>query len=512
MDQRHEPEPGKIARSRGGSRLYAWCVAAGTVLVAGLLLWPLTVNTFRSTAGFQLSYDPTSGLEKASLNRLVINAMQEATSRDGIATVIRDMHQPVTSHLLLAASSEQIRKATTIRARPGRFANSVDYIVTMTGDGTPDEIEFINSLVVRINSRLERQIGCESVNAVVARLSGDFANYHTGVLNQTSDRITSAIDSINATRNDIQIINNDLANVLEAPPSGEVFGRPAFRGGPSELEQLKGERERLLAQPSMTVYHAEVTAVQRRIEALTGTQSDNTSASGGGDFQFQGTTGGVVRNRFATPSTQSAGSNPSAGTAPAFNVSIATIVDEIGRIDLSEPGQELQALNESLAESRESSTKILNRITSHSRGALAAASPVSMTGIHKATFSQPVGGVPAGRIFLWMCVAAGLFGAAVAVTFDPKTRKRRFRSLAQLQQRLGVPVVGVVRSRPLVETSTSFRGKTAANVVRLCEWSLLAIALLLVVAVFCNSQVASAFLANPFHGVTQTVWMLTSHG
>jgi hypothetical protein len=257
----------------------------------------------------------------------------------------------------------------------------------------------------------------------------------------------------------------------------------------------------------MTPYHAEITAIQQQIETLLA--SPEVTGVAGGEFRAAPATAEIVRNQFAVPATGTG--NPEDDAEPVFDASLTRIVDEIRRIDLAPAQQDLASLHARISESRTNSTTAVGRMVERAHDELGRSSPVTMTSITQATSSVPVNGFPTGASFLSICLAAVATGSVVALNLNPARRRRRFRSLSQLQHRLGIPVIGAVANRPLVRLPVTWRGAAASHLLTICEWALVAFGLLIAAAIVCNSQVASTFAENPFHGVTQAIWSLAPH-
>ena len=135
-------------------------------------------------------------------------------------------------------------------------------------------------------------------------------------------------------------------------------------------------------------------------------------------------------------------------------------------------------------------------------------SPVALADLSLAKRSSPMGGAPTPSQFLCLFLLAGAFGTIVASNYDPTVRVRPFRSIDQLQRKLNLPVVGVLRNASAV-THRPFNKILASRTIQICEWTLLALAILLIIAALANSELALAFIENPFHGITETIWLIS---
>ncbi len=489
--------------SRNGQKIYVWIIAACTLLLVCLLLWPFSVKQFRTTSTFNLRYEPTSGLEKTTLNKIVVDALREQTGHNGLADMVARIKAPLRSDVLRSLDPEIIRDAIHIQGRPAVSGNIVEYRLSIVGDGSADEIEFANLLVSRINSQLGLKLSEENHRQVIRELSSDFRAFHSGVLDELSGQLGRVIDSINTAHNDIQIVRNDLASIdfsTQAISAPGVMGRPAT----SSLEDLQAEKSRLLAEPGMTEFHPQVQRLQKQIEQLN--DSTGTPSSPRQEFASSGNTPSVVIKNQFIPNATSA--QPQAPTID-FSAPIGQVVSDISMIDLSTPRAELKNLQQSV-DTAAGSGLIVERINKRALEQLQYTLPVAMTDLSAARRPAPIGGAPTTAQFMWLLLFAAAFGTIIAVNYDPSLKRRRFRSVEHMQRKLGLPVVGVLRNRPALVIPKPIHRLLATRIVRICEWTLFALAVLLILAALVNSEVASAFIENPFHGITKTFWLMTS--
>jgi hypothetical protein len=346
----------------------------------------------------------------------------------------------------------------------------------------------------------------DSATAAVTDLSTEFSRFHSGTIEQFASQVNQVMSRIETANNDLRIISGDLTHW--APNSGN-FGKPLARsakpGNSEELQRLLSEKEQLLATPGITPFHFQVTALQKKIESLR-----NSPKIPAGNASFATTASqnmAVVENQFSRTTSLTENRTGAAVT----DESAQRIVMEIQALDLGTVVRELGTLSERIAETRDNAGKITQRMAGRVQKIIGDTSPVIMHDFHKSTASIPIGGTPTGQSFVWLAVFAGLAGITVALNYDPALKIRRFRSLSHLQARLGIPVIASVPLHLPVHAHHPATRRIAAVIVRTGEWTLLVAVVLLIVAALCNSQVAAAILENPFHGITRTVWMLTSH-
>jgi hypothetical protein len=493
----------KTSDSRNGQKIYVGIVATSTLLLIGLFLWPLSVREFRTTAMFKLKYDPESGVEKTILNEWVVDALREETGRNAIADILSRMESMMTSSVLNSMDPGQIREAIHIQGRPGAFANSVEYRLSLVGEGSADEVEFINMVVARINRQLDLQLAQANNQQVVKSLARDFGEFHDSRLAQLSARLSDVIDQLTTNLNDVRIVSRNLENLSPAGSSSQnVFGRPQT----AELEMLKAERQQLLDQQGLTEYHPQVMAIQQQIERLMVTgESTNTSATGVPGSMVSVGSGQIVTNRF-TANPASPGASRETGQQ-VFTASVNQIVEEIRMIDLAGTRKSLAAVQETL-DNPGGTDIVVQRLNQRAIEELDYQSPVSLADFQLARRSSPIGGSPTTSQFFGLLLLAGMFGSVVALNYDPALRKRPFRSVEQLQRKLQVPVIGVLRNRAS-QAQRPFHKLMAARTVQLCEWTLLGLAVLLILAALANSEVAAAFIENPFYGITETIWLIS---
>ncbi|MGI9516323.1 MAG: hypothetical protein ACR2NP_04700 [Pirellulaceae bacterium] len=489
---------------RSGQKLYVWIIASCTLLLVCLLLWPLSVRNFRTTASFDLRYEPTSGLEKASLNKIVVDALREQTDHNGLASLVAQLESPLLSRVLKSLDPDIIRDAIHIQGRPSTSGgNTVEYRLSMLGNGSVDEIEFANLLVSQINSQLRLTLSHDNHQQVIQQLTAEFETYHNGVLHHLSGHLSRVIESVGTAQNDIQIIRNDLANI---DMSGQTISAPVAMGRPSvaTLDRLRNEKTRLLSEPGVTEFHPQVQLIQKQIEQLAQSASGNT-----GQRQEFTSTGDapsvVIKNQFAP------GATPENNTSQSidFAAPVNQVLSDISMIDLSTPRSELQMLQQAV--DAESGTAVIaDRLNERAIENLQVPLPVAMTNLSAARRPTPVGGAPTTSQFMWLLLVAAGFGTVIAVNYDPALKTRRFRSVEHMQRKLGLPVVGVLRNRPTLEIPKPVNRLLATRIVRVCEWTLFGLAVLLILAALVNSEVATAFIENPFHGITRTFWLMTA--
>ena len=252
------------SESRNGQRLYVGIIATSTLLLLGLFLWPLSVQQFRTTALFKLKYQPDSGVEKTMLNSWIVDALRDQTDRVAIADMLEQMDCVLTSTVLNSLDPETIREAIHIQGRPGVTANSVEYRLSMVGEGTKDEVEFINLIISRINHHLERQLARTNNSNVVLALTEDFVDFHETRILQLSGQLSGVLAQLATVENEIRIISSDLESLINGTPSQINFTRPT----PEQLQELEQKKKNLLEQPGYNEYHPEVTAIRQQLESF----------------------------------------------------------------------------------------------------------------------------------------------------------------------------------------------------------------------------------------------------
>lgn len=495
------------SESRNGQRLYVGIIATSTLLLLGLFLWPLTVQQFRTTALFKLKYQPDSGVEKTMLNSWIVDALREQTDRVAIADMLQQMDCVLTSTVLNSLDPETIRESIHIQGRPGVTANSVEYRLSMVGEGTEDEIEFINLIISRINNHLERQLTRSNNSEVVLALTEDFVDFHETRIMQLSGQLTGVLAQLATVENDIRIVSSDLESLLNGTPSKTTFARPT----PQQLQQLEQKKESLLSQPGYNEFHPEVTAIRQQLEAfdVRNRQPNQVPAKTAELSQSTDDTK-FVPNKFFKPAqgkVQAQNAGQSNATEGLFRAAMNQILDDIEMIDLTTSRRTLSSVQDSL-DQENGMDLLVDRFRKRALRELEYESPVALADLSLAKRSSPMGGAPTPSQFLCLFLFAGAFGTIVASNYDSSVRIRPFRSVDQLQRKLNLPVVGVLRNASAV-THRPLNKILASRMIQICEWTLLALAILLIIAALANSELAVAFIENPFHGITETIWLIS---
>ena len=391
----------------------------------------------------------------------------------------------------------------------------------MTGDGSPDEIEFLNLVVSRIKAQLDRELVDKNSKLVVQALNENFSTYHNGAIGRIADQIDSVIGNVSTAQNDLRIAAGDLQAITTAPITNRSRPPVLARPTDAELQNAIAQKRSLLGQ-GLTEYHPQVVEVQDQIEryvaaraAKPGSGSKTDSAYVGNTFQTKPNGNStVVTNKFFTPQ----GSTPTMTDLPAletssddliadFTAPISRIVNDIEMIDLTPATRELTNLRETL-QNTEPVEVVAQRLGDQAIEQLHYSPPIALSNLDMAKRSIPIGGSPTTMQFALLFLFAGVFGALVSWNYDPQLKCRPFRSVDQLQRKLSLPVIGVLRGRN-AESSRPFQKVAFFRIVQICEWTLLALAVLLILAALVNSEVAAAFIENPFHGIKKTIWLVS---
>lgn len=468
---------------------------------------------------FRIEYDPNSGIEKASLNSWVVDALREQTDRSAIAELYESLGEDVRSPVLNSMDPETIRKAIHIQGRPGENANSIEYRLSLVGDGTEDEIEFVNAIVGRINSQLNFKVTRDNREGVIQELTGQFREFHDERMRQISGQLETVIGQLATSSNDLKIAQSDLQTItVPAGTGNNIMARPTK----DRLQTLQSEKARLIRENGFNEYHPRIAAIRKEIESLSNSPeelaapTDRSSsfktaqemASDNTSFSVNPNGSAVVKNQFAG-SVQENGV-PSVNASAKSTILAAPIKDiakSIELIDLERSRQVLADTQESLDDTA-AVDLMVDRLGERAVDGLQVRSPINLADFELARRSIPIGGAPTTNQFLILMLISGVFGTVVALNYDPAVKRRPFKSVEQLQRRLNMPVIGVLRNR-VTETRFPLNKLLAHKSLRICEWTLLALGVLLILAALANSEVAAAFIENPFHGITRTIWIIS---
>ena len=215
----------------------------------------------------------------------------------------------------------------------------------------------------------------------------------------------------------------------------------------------------------------------------------------------------VIKNRFVSQKSNTPAA-PQIDPMVQLAAPLGRVIDDIKMIDLTGTKTALSQIQNTI-ENTSASKEIAERLNRRAVSELQFESPVALARIDVAERSSPMQRAPNMTQFIWMLGFAGLVGTVMALNFDPAFRTRRFRSVEQVSRKLSLPVVGILRGRKNDQPAKPLAKVLAANGVRICEWTLLGLAVLLILAALVNSHVAAAFIENPFHGITKTFWLMT---
>ncbi len=494
-----------LSQRNSGSRFYVWIVTGCTLLLVALLIWPMSVDRFKSNVTFQLRFDPASHVSKSEINQLIIDEIYRQTRRDQLRVLLATVTNP-TSPLVVAADARKVREAIRIQSRPGNVGNTLWFRVSLLGRGSADEVQLVNALVSRVTSNIGSSMLRRSANEAIDRFANDIQHHQQSWADQYSMLVDNAVTGLAAAGNELDVVINNLDgfDVSKRSNSRESTADTPVDPIQQQIQSLQAERRRQLELPGVNEFHPSVTGIQLEIEALqnkAGGTNPTPTEPGLVRDGAQRVTNRFVANRAET-----------AINREFFDSALQQVVAEMRMIDLQSPRQKLNQLRQSIDQHAADQGLLIDRMGSRAKQQLTGASPISFDRVQIAKRSKPIGGVPTLGQFMLLTVFAGLAAAAVAWNYDPAVRKRRFRSVHQIQTRLRVPVVGSLRARPINLRPKSIKTQAASLIVTVCEWTLLVMLIVLIVAAAVNSEVITALMENPFEAASKTFWIMFPRG
>ena len=491
-----------LIRRNRGTRMYVWIVSGSTILLVATLLWPISVTRFQSTARFQLSYNPSAGLEKRDLNQMVVDAVRGQTEKHQLDRIIAGLNLEL-KNPIKSFDPETVRDLLRIQNRPGQSANSLDFQISILGNGTAGEVAFINALVSRVTSNIGNQSSSQSAVDAIDSITRDMANHQQQLIQDCSQDVDVITGRITSAQNELQIVVNNMKNIGSLTDLGDSTTTNASS---AELirrrDQLLKQKRQTMAADGVNEFHPSITPIQSQIEQL------HQQILSGQNDQLVADPGTQEANRVTNQFVSS--EKVYRADAQSMSTALDEAIAEIQMIDLFNPRQRLVDLQEKMERLERSPSTFAQRLGDRAKSQLAAPSPLSFNQLIFAENSQPIGGVPSMKMFLLISLCAGLIASLVAINFDPNLRKRPFQSTTQIENKLRVPVVGLLRSRNARTEPRTWSGRLAIWFVQACEWMLLAVLIVLIVAALINSELVGAFLENPFHAATKVFWMIAS--
>ena len=490
-----------------GTRLYVWVVCASTLLLAALALHATTVKEFQSSATFQLRYAADLEIEKGQINDWVVAKLQEETSQASIERLLIELTNEIESSLLSVPQSERIRSALNVKSRPGSKPNTLDFMVSLNGSGTPDEVELVNALATRVASNLNTSHLRSKAKKTLEQVVDHFDQYQQSLFRDFDEQLQLSQSHLADFKSDL---NSVVRRIQETRSNAyQDSMEPAIDlARYQEIEKLQAEKRQLLSDPNTTIFHPAVTQLQMKIETLqqeSSTGNRPTASRSTADSGQVGRDARRITNRFLD---EKRGDSEFQALDRVLNRTL----NDLQTLDTGKPEFQWNLFQEVVDRHRSASPTLVTRMKEKALDHLTDDNPLTINDLTLTKRSKPLHGSPSLPRFLMLCLFSAAAATAVALNYQADSRLKPFRSLEHLQMKLGIPIVGVVKSRVKNHPEITQRARLAGNVVTLCEWVLLTVFVILILASAFNSEIIAALIRNPMEAVTRTFWMIYPQG
>ena len=163
------PENARLDRERMLRHLAAFVISACASFVLLSLVWPLTVQGFRSSTGLAVRIGSDAGAQQEfqSLLATAIHVRVTDECLDNLLTQVRKQAS-LKNQSLISNDFKSIRQSLSFRATPGTTPDTMQVELAMRGIGGPDEQAFIQSLSNELGKSLLQVAAGSDIQSVLA--------------------------------------------------------------------------------------------------------------------------------------------------------------------------------------------------------------------------------------------------------------------------------------------------------------------------------------------------------
>lgn len=504
-------------------RVYIASIVSLSVFLLCIAAWPLTANTFRTTASVRVRISPAMEGQLAN-SGLTQRTNQVASQRVDAEYFLKTLHLAVEDSLTDAALASCIRRAV-MQQRPGiaplqiqQLRDSLDIRVARTmaephfrtiqvsrvGQGSHVDQRVVNAIVQEISSRLSRKANYraveERVQKHVNQIALDNRRWASGLVamvletRNACERFEERLDQLalqldGAARSQQQV-SGELQQHIEQVQQQVLT---------SDLQLLRGLREQMIGhfdvdETDGMVQHVERLINDREVVLAQIAQASAASQSAPADK--------VRSNPFMMASF---GKNRQQQNQSDLQTSATTLAS----LRLDETYQMLDQLKLSLENPLVGQIPMLPV----EREIQQQPSQFLITDLQSAKPGVPVDAVPSTQWLLGMSMVAGLIGIAFSLSSHPHQLGKAIHTPNQLASLLGLEHLGTVpsqRQKPgWLERSFS---SVSSKLFRASEVCVLLILCGLIVAMIWDNQLPGLIADQPVNGFCRAVWILFGRG
>jgi hypothetical protein len=421
--------------------------------VTALALWPLKVRHFESSAIVVMRYESNDANSQAALKSLVGEVMAEELAPSSLDPLCREIagiavpdNHAEADRLLTMCQNLRVSTAE------GRSPQTLAIRITLVGKGMPTETELVNQLSNRLVGRLPHQWVAAQIRHEVAQLETHLQSTHA----RFQDLQDAYHEQIAAHLDTIQRQAYSVASQLSAAEDTMASSNPAI----TALPRLDSDYDVTLA--------------------TTGSHR--------------------ISNQFAV----------SAAPHRYSAEEMRQMAGELGSLDVGKPKELLAAANSAASVQLADSLQQVRQSQAQIDRLMRQQPSISVASVLPASVGRPLGGIPTSGQFALLTLVSLTIGAVVSLGYRADCAMRPLRTVKQTIRRLRMPVLAAIPAAPTRRTLSpmGWTGRLAGLVVRASEWTLVAVAVVLLLATVFNSAVVAALVATPVEAVAEIVWMI----
>ena len=495
---------GMIERERRKRLFYAWSVVFLAAFLVAILIWPLTVKTFKMTSrchvtvpAADVSYEQNEAAAYEIVRKITgDNSLQLITDKIEKSTKLENRY-------LKDRDWDGLRETVKVSVQNGGIDSDLIVQLSIEGRGTTDEQRLINQLVSLFAVEFARDSRVSDVQSQykVLKQQADLDDRNNS--EDLNAQINALRGVLNSTEQKFRSLANEFSNQEQQQttlnqPVSKAGNDAQIAGLRDQQRELMIERFEKESRNNWSIEHPEIARIQRKIDDIQ-TQIRNLEvADSNGRNQS-------LANNSAQYEAHKTNHFALASATSKTKSTLASVASQLESIDLNSARSALEQLNDMI---RTDATQRQQRLSSFDdQLAQASSIGVSSLTINDIALADEVYAIGATPHVVHLMFLA-FFGLAVAsvVTwkFDPSAVTKPFETSEKLQHVLGIPVLATIATR--ANGSSTGNGAMhlwAMRLVRTSEAVLLLLLVGLIAACLIDNQFIFNFFSNPLNAIAR---------
>lgn len=495
---------GMIERERRKRLFYVWSVVFLAVFLASILIWPLTVKTFKMTSRCHVTV-PAADASYEQNEIAAYEIVRKITGDDALQLVTDKIEKSVKleNRFLKDRDWDALRETVKVSVQNGATDSDVIVQLSIEGRGTTDEKRLINQLVSLFAVEFARDSRVSDVQSQFKALKQQADLDDRNNSEDLNAQINALRGVLNSTEQKFRALASEFANQDQQHPT---LNQPVSNSGnETQIARLRDQQRGLMierfekeSRNNWSIEHPEIAQIQRKIDDIQ-TQIRNLESAGlNGRNQSLSTNSAQFEahktNHFALASATSKTESTLAGFA-----------SQLETIDLNSARSALDQLNDMIRTDATQRQQLLSSFNDQfAQTTSIGVASLTINDIALADKVYAIGASPHVVQLMFLAFLGLAVASVVTWKFDPSAVTKPFETSEKLQHVLGIPVLATIATRANANSKGNGVLHTwATRLVRTSEAVLLLLLIGLIAACLIDNQFIFTFFSNPLNAIAR---------